>query len=104
MPYMTNGKRDYKKENRLYNSKPEQIKRRSQRTVARNQAIAEGRVKRGDGKEIDHKLPLSKGGSNAKSNQRVTSASANRSFSRNKDGSLKSQTSKREASRAKGKR
>lgn len=96
MPYMTNGKRDYKKENRLYNSKPEQIKRRSLRTVARNQAIAEGRVSKGDGTNIDHKLPLSKGGSNAKSNQRVVSESSNKSFSRNKDGSMKSQTSKRE--------
>lgn len=96
MPYMRNGKRDYKRENELYNSKPEQRKARSERTMARNEAIADGRVKRGDGKDIDHKRPLSKGGSNAKSNQRVVSEGTNRSFSRNSDGSLKSQTSKRE--------
>lgn len=96
MPFMKNGKRDYKRENELYNSKPEQRKARSERTMARNEAIADGRVKRGDGKDIDHKRPLSKGGSNAKSNQRVVSEGANRSFSRNADGSLKSQTSKRE--------
>lgn len=95
---MRNGKRDYKRENELYNSKPEQIKRRSERTTARRQAIAAGTVKKGDGKDIDHILPLSKGGSNAKSNQRVVSASSNRSFSRNANGSLKSQTSKRESS------
>ena len=64
--------------------------------MARNQAIAEGRVKRGDNKDIDHTRPLSKGGSTSRSNTRVVSQSSNRSFSRNKDGSLKSQTSKRE--------
>lgn len=99
MPYMKNGKRDYKRENELYNSRPEQIKRRSERTVARRQANAAGVTHKGDGKDIDHKVPLSKGGSNAKSNQRVVSAGTNRSFSRNADGSLKSQTSKREAPR-----
>jgi hypothetical protein len=93
---MTNGKRDYKRENELYNSKPEQIKARSERTTARRQANAAGITHKGDGKDIDHIKPLSKGGSNDKSNQRVVSAGTNRSFSRNKDGSLKSQTSKRE--------
>lgn len=96
MPYMKNGKRDYKRENELYNSRPEIIKRRSERTVARRAANAAGITHKGDGKDIDHITPLSKGGSNAKSNQRVVSSSENRSFSRNPDGSLKSQTSKRE--------
>lgn len=99
MPFMKNGKRDYKRENELYNSRPEQRKARSERTQARNEAIKEGLVKRGDGKDIDHKKPLSKGGSNAPSNRRVVSASDNRSFARNSDGSLKSQTSKRERSK-----
>lgn len=94
MPYMKNGKRDYKRENELYNSRPEQRKNRSERTMARNEAIKEGRVKRGDGKDIDHIQPLSKGGSNSKSNQRVVSASSNRSFSRNANGSMKSQRSR----------
>ena len=93
---MKNGKRDYKTENAKYNSRPEQRAARSERTMARNEAIKDGRVQRGDGKDIDHRQPLSKGGSTAKSNQRVVSASTNRSFSRNKDGSLKSQKSKRE--------
>lgn len=95
MPFMTNGKRDYKKENLLYNSKPEQIKNRSERTTARRQSNAAGTTHKGDGKDIDHIVPLSKGGSNAKSNQRVVSESTNRSFARNKDGSMKSQTSKK---------
>lgn len=93
---MKNGKRDYKRENELYNSKPEQIKNRTERTTARRQANAAGITSKGDGKDLDHKKPLSKGGSSAKSNLRVVSASTNRSFSRNANGSLKSQTSKRE--------
>lgn len=97
MPYTKkDGTRDYKKENKLYNSRPEQRHNRSLRTMARNAAIADGRVSKGDGKDIDHIKPLSKGGSNARSNTRVTSESRNRSFARNRDGSLRSQTSKRE--------
>lgn len=96
---MRNGKRDYKRENELYNSRPEQRAARSERTVARNRAIAEGTVKRGDGKDLDHVKPLSKGGSSSKSNLRAVSASSNRSFSRNANGSMKSQTSKRESKR-----
>jgi len=96
MPYQKNGKRDYKRENELYNSKPEQRKNRSERTMARREANASGVTHKGDGRDLDHHVPLSKGGSNAKSNLRVVSASTNRSFSRNKDGSLKSQTSKKE--------
>jgi len=92
---MKGGKRDYRRENLLYNSKPEQRKNRSERTMARNEAIKEGRVSRGDHQDIDHIKPLSKGGSTAKSNTRVVSASTNRSFSRNADGSMKSQRSKK---------
>jgi hypothetical protein len=56
----------------------------------------EGKVHKGDGLQVDHKKPLSTGGKNVRSNMRVVPASQNESFSRNKDGSLKSQTSKRE--------
>jgi len=37
-----------------------------------------GKVSKGDGKEVDHKKPLSKGGSTAKSNLRVVSKAVNR--------------------------
>ncbi len=68
--------RDYRKEYDEYHAKPEQRKRRSQRTVARNKAIKAGRVKKGDGKELDHKdfNPAN----NSKSNVRVVSRSTNR--------------------------
>lgn len=101
MPYMKNGKRDYKREYEKYHSRPEQIKNRTERTTARRQANAAGITHKGDGKDLDHKTPLSKGGSSAKSNLRVVSAGSNRSFSRNANGSIKSQTSKRESKRRK---
>jgi hypothetical protein len=93
---MTNGKRDYKRENLLYNSKPLQRKRRSERTIARNKANASGITHKGDGKDLDHTKPLSKGGTSAPSNLRAVSVGLNRSFLRNPDGSLKSQRSYRE--------
>ena len=66
------------KQQRAFNGKPEQKKKRAQRNKARREAIKEGRVKKGDGKDVDHKKPLRRGGSNAKSNTRVRSKSANR--------------------------
>lgn len=97
MPFMKNGKRDYKRENLLYNSKPEQIKARSERTVLRRASNAAGTTHLGDGTNVDHIKPLSKGGANTKANSRVVSESTNKSFSRNANGSMKSQTSKRES-------
>lgn len=46
--------RDLKKEYRDYGGTPEQIQRRSERNKARRKAMADGKVKKGDGKEIDH--------------------------------------------------
>ncbi|MFD2210715.1 HNH endonuclease signature motif containing protein [Virgibacillus halophilus] len=71
---MPTKKRDYKKEYRDYHSKPEQRKNRSNRNKARR---AMG-LKVGDKREVDHKKPLSKGGSNKKSNLRVVSRTTNR--------------------------
>ena len=65
---------------REYDASPARKKARAARNKARRQAIREGKVKKGDkSKDIDHKKPLSKGGSKAKSNTRVRSAKANRS-------------------------
>ena len=76
---LKNGKRDYKCVYRKYGGASKKGKKdRAARNQARKVAEREGRVKKGDGKEIDHKKPLSKGGSNAKSNQRVVSRSTNR--------------------------
>lgn len=51
---------------------------RSARTVVRRKANASGRTHKGDGREIDHIKSLSAGGTNAPSNLRVLSKSANR--------------------------
>ena len=67
-------KRDYKKEYREYHSKPKQIKARAERNKARK----EMGLKKGDPREVDHKVPLSKGGSNSKRNLRVVSRTTNR--------------------------
>ena len=67
-------KRNYKKEYRDYHSKPKQRKNRSKR----NQARRKMGLKVGDKREVDHKKPLSKGGSNKKSNLRVVSRKTNR--------------------------
>ena len=96
---MKDGKRDYKREYEKYHGTAEQRANRSKRTVARNKANEDGITRKGDGKDLDHRTPLSKGGSNGRSNLRVVSRSSNRSFARNADGSLKSQTSKREKKR-----
>ena len=66
--------RNYGKEYRTYHGKPAQISNRA----ARNKARADSGLKKGDGREVDHKVPLSKGGGKGKGNTRVTTRSANR--------------------------
>lgn len=55
-----------------------------------------GKVRKGDGKDVDHRVPLSKGGGTGRSNLRVVPRGQNRSFKRRADGSLLNQISKRE--------
>jgi len=85
---MPRAKRDYKKE-RKYDSKPKVKAARAARGRARYKLEKEGKVKKGDGKHVDHKKPLSKGGSNKRSNLRVISAKKNVSYKRNKKGGIK---------------
>ena len=85
MPY-TKTPRPYKHEWELEQSRNEKPKR-AKRAAARRSMDAKG-VDR-TGKDIDHTVPLSKGGSNAPSNLKLKSPSANRSFSRNSDHTVK---------------
>ena len=68
-------KRDLAKEYREHGSTPEQKKRRAARNAARNAAIKAGKVKKGDGKHVDHRdyNPLN----NSPSNLRVVSKKTN---------------------------
>lgn len=81
--------RNYKSEYANYQGKPEQIKRRASRNAARALMAKSGKVAKGDGKDVDHKTPLSKGGTTVRSNLTAKPASANRSYKRNPDGSMK---------------
>lgn len=81
--------RNYRKEYDRYQSKPEQIANRSERNQARAAMVKAGKAHKGDGKDVDHKTPIVKGGSNSASNLRVQSKSANRSFARTKSAKMK---------------
>lgn len=52
-------------------------KDRAARNKARAHAMKAGKVTKGDGKHVDHKVPLRSGGSTKDSNTRVRSASKN---------------------------
>jgi len=66
-----------KEKARGYNSTPEQIKRRTIQNKARALMMKEGKVKKGDGKHVDHIKPLDMGGGGGRKNLRVQSASKN---------------------------
>ena len=98
MPFMTGGRRDYKRELAWEKEKkPTRVKHRA----LRNKARKDLGLKVGDPKDAGHKRALSKGGSGGLANLFTQNASSNRSFSRNKDGSMKSETSKKERAKRK---
>ena len=70
--------RNYKQEYKDYHGTSTQKKNRAARNTARSTMAAAGKVSKGDGKEVDHKKPLSKGGSTSKSNLRVVAKAVNR--------------------------
>tara|TARA_Y100001963_G_scaffold149908_1_gene230176 strand:+ start:263 stop:490 length:228 start_codon:yes stop_codon:yes gene_type:complete len=66
--------RDYKREYRLYHSSPLQIRARVERKRARKKMG----LKTGDPREVDHEVPLSRGGTNHRRNLSIKSRGANR--------------------------
>ena len=90
-------KRDYTQAVK-YEDTPEQVKHREERNHIRAKLMREGKVHKGDGKDVAHKKAMDKGGS-VKDGVRVESASKNRSFKRDSSHNLVSETSKREAKR-----
>ena len=67
-------KRNYREEYDSYHKLPKQRKNNN----ARHRARYAMKLKPGDKREVDHKNPLSKGGSNRKQNLRLVSRKTNR--------------------------
>jgi len=76
-------KRNYRQEYDRYQGKPEQIKRRSNRNKARRKLAKKGRVRLGDGMDVDHKN--TNPNDNSDKNLSVKTKGSNRSFKRNKN-------------------
>jgi len=85
---MPRNPRDYKKEYEAYDGTPEVKKKRAERNRARRQLMAEGKVSKGDGKDVHHVTPLAKGGM-GKSKLAAVPAAKNRSFARDKSARMK---------------
>ena len=102
MPFMTHGKRDYKKEdawdkshtaaNGVSRSKARAMRNKARAMVAKKNGTTPTKLK-GD---VGHKKAVGRGGKSVLANLFVQNPGQNRSFSRNKDGSMRSETSKRE--------
>jgi 5-methylcytosine-specific restriction endonuclease McrA len=73
------------------------------RKKARRKAIKEGKVKVGEKRDVDHKKPLSKGGTNASSNLRLLSINENRSKGGKQGGKMVTGQAKRAAGSKGGK-
>lgn len=81
-----------------YEDTPEQVKNRMERNKARYKLLKEGKVKKGDGKDVAHKKAADKGGT-IKDGLKVQSKSSNRSFKRDSKGNLVSEISAKERKR-----
>jgi hypothetical protein len=101
MPFMTNGKRDYKKELKWEHTKKKtRVKDRAQRNAARATVAKKSGIKATSIKgDVGHKKAVSKGGKNGLANLFVQNPGENRSFRRNAKGAMTSERSKRESGR-----
>jgi hypothetical protein len=86
---MKDGKRDYRREYDKYAGRASEIHKRVLRNKARRYMMKLGRVHKGDDKDVDHRIALSKGGSGSIKNLRVQSERANRSFRRTRAGAIR---------------
>ncbi|QDP65054.1 MAG: hypothetical protein GOVbin1630_11 [Prokaryotic dsDNA virus sp.] len=69
-------KRNYRREYDTYHKKPGQKKARASRNAARSKMAKAGKVRKGDGREVDHKNGNPR--DNRRKNLRVTSRKTNR--------------------------
>lgn len=81
---------------RKYNQQPEQKARRAQRNAARREMEKEGRVRKGDGKDVDHVKHKARGKlDNSKGNLRIMDKSKNRAKNLGTGGRPKGSKSKK---------
>ena len=87
MPSSKNYIRNYRQEYLSQHASPEAKKKRASRNAARAKLMAEGKVRKGDGKDVAHKdnNPLN----NSSKNLKVQAASKNRSYARTKNAGMK---------------
>ena len=100
MPYKNKADRKYTGAAAAYEAQPQQIKNRDARNAMRNKLMKAGKVKKGDGKDVAHKVAFDKGGSN-KQGVTVQTVAENRSFKRDSKHNLVSETSTRERKKKK---
>ena len=91
--------RNYKQEDK-YEAQPQQVKNREARNAERRRLMKAGKVKKGDGMDVAHRVAFDKGGSN-KQGVTVQTASQNRSFKRDSKGNLVSEISTKERKKKK---
>lgn len=90
MPYKNPQRdRNYAQEYANYDGTAEVKKRRAERNKARRIMVKEGLVAPGDGKDVNHIQPLTKGGTTTRKNLNVQTAHNNRSFDRTKTHKVK---------------
>jgi hypothetical protein len=78
VPFMKNGRRNYKAEaNWEKTKKPGRAKDRAQRMRARRLMEKEGAVSKNDDKQVDHVQTIKSGGSNARKNLKAVSDKTN---------------------------
>ena len=65
---------------KAYGARPEQKEACAQRNAARREAEREGKVHKGDGKDVAHKTAIKNGGTNADSNLKVQDKEDNRGW------------------------
>lgn len=78
--------RDYQHEYQSYQGKPDQIKKRAQRVMARREEIKHYGKAALAGKDVNHINPIRDGGSNALSNLNLQTPAKNRGWRRGKHG------------------
>jgi hypothetical protein len=83
MPSSKGYKRNYKAEYENYQGTPTQKKKRASRGRARYTLMKKGKVRLGDGMDVDHKN--TNANDNSPSNLRVQSEHANRSYPRTRN-------------------